>query len=116
MAHKLAALWLAAALGVAAPAFADPPTFPDGQTHPAALFTPEAGTPSPARTLWGKGEILPPEYLTATLSEWDQYGLPPAPDGHQWVSAGQNAYIVDLASGEISGAFIGVLTNYEPRD
>ena len=41
---------------------------------------------------------------------------PPAPDGHQWVSAGQNAYIVDLASGEISGAFIGVLTNYEPRD
>lgn len=111
MAHKLAALWLAAALGGAAPAFADPPAFPDGQTHPAARASPEAGTPLPAQTVWGKGQILPPEYLTATLSDRDQYGLPPAPAGHQWVSVGQNAYIVDLASGEISGAFIGVLTN-----
>ena len=111
MAHKLAALWLVVAIGSAAPAFADPPASPDGQTHPAALTAPEAGTPPPAKTLWGKGQILPPEYLRATLSDWDQYGLPPAPVGHQWVSVGQNAYIVDLASGEISGAFIGVLTN-----
>lgn len=110
MAQKLAALWLAAALGGAAPAFADPPTFPDGQTQPAALTAPEAAPP-PAKTLWGKGQILPPEYLRATLRDWHQYGLPPAPAGHQWVSVGQNAYIVDLASGEIAGAFIGVLTN-----
>lgn len=111
MAQKLAALWLAAALGSAAPAFADPPSFPDGQTHPAALAAPEAGTPLPAKTLRGKGQILPPEYLTANLNDWYRYGLPPAPAGHQWVSVGQNAYIVDLASGEIAGAFIGVLTN-----
>jgi hypothetical protein len=110
MAHKPAALWLAAALGGAAPAFADPPTFPDGQTQPAALTAPEAAPP-PAKTLWGKGQILPPEYLRATLRDWDRYGLAPAPAGHPWVSVGQNAYIVDLASGEISGAFIGVLTN-----
>jgi hypothetical protein len=111
MAHKLAALWLAAALGGAAPAFADPPACPDGQTCPVARASPEAGTPPPAKPLWGKGQILPPEYLTASLNDWDRYGLPAAPAGHQWVSVGQNAYIVDLASGEISGAFIGVLTN-----
>jgi len=99
MAQTLAALWLASALGGAAPAFADPPA------------SPEAGTPLPAQTVWGKGQILPPEYRRANLNDWDRYGLPPAPAGHQWVSAGQNAYIVDLASGEISGAFIGVLTN-----
>lgn len=111
MAHKLAALWLAAALGGAAPAFADPPAFPDGQTCPVARASPEAGTPLPAQTVWGKGQILPPEYRRANLNDWDRYGLPAAPAGHQWVSAGQNAYIVALASGEISGAFIGVLTN-----
>lgn len=74
MAHKLAALWLASALGGAAPAFADPPAFPDGQTCPAA---PEAGTPPPAKPLWGKGQILPPEYRRASLNDWDRYGLPP---------------------------------------
>jgi Ni/Co efflux regulator RcnB len=111
MAHELAALWLAAALGGAAPAFADPPAVPDGETHPVALSTPEAGTAPSGKTLWGKGQILPPEHRTAKLSDWDRYGLPPAPAGHQWVSVGQNAYIVDLASGEIAGAFIGVLTN-----
>ena len=111
MAHKLAALWLASALGGAAPAFADPPACPDGQTCPVARASPEAGTPLPAQTVWGEGQILPPEYRRANLNDWDRYGLPPAPAGHQWVSVGQNAYIVDLASGEISGAFIGVLTN-----
>ncbi|MBA4339263.1 MAG: hypothetical protein C0421_10485 [Hyphomonas sp.] len=111
MAHKFAALWLAAALGGAAPAFADPPAFPEGETHPVALSTQESGTLPSGKSLWGKGQILPPEYRTANLSDWDRYGLPPAPAGHQWVSVGQNAYIVDLASGEIAGAFIGVLTN-----
>ena len=111
MAHKLAALWLVVAVGSAAPAFADPPALPDGQTCPVARASPEAGMPLPAQTVWGKGQILPPEYRRASLNDWDRYGLPPAPAGHQWVSAGQNAYIVDLASGEISGAFIGVLTN-----
>lgn len=108
---KLAALSLAAALCGAAPAFADPPAFPDGDTHPVALSTQEAGTLPSGKTLWGKGQILPPEYRTANLRDWDRYGLPPAPAGHQWVSVGQNAYMVDLASGEIAGAFIGVLTN-----
>jgi Ni/Co efflux regulator RcnB len=111
MAHKFAALWLAAALGGAAPAFADPRAFPDGETHSFALSIQEAGTLPSGKTLWGKGQILPPEYRTANLRDWDRYGLPPAPAGHQWVSVGQNAYMVDLASGEIAGAFIGVLTN-----
>lgn len=108
---KLAALSLAAALCGAAPAFTDPPAFPKGEPHPVALSIQEAGTLPSGKTPWGKGQVLPPEYRTANLSDWDRYGLPPAPAGHQWVSVGQNASMVDLASGEIAGAFIGVLTN-----
>ncbi len=112
MLPKLAALLIATATAGAGPvAFADPPAYSGGQTHPVALTRSEGPASRPTREIWGKGQVLPAEYRRASLSHWDRYSLPPAPDGCEWVSVGQDAYIVEISSGEITGAFIGVLTD-----
>ncbi len=111
MLPKLAALLVAVTVGAGPFALADPIALAGGQSPPAALQAADASIARPTRTLWGKGQVLPPEYRRTNLKDWDRYGLPPAPAGYQWVSVGQNAYIVDVSSGEISGAFIGVLTD-----
>ncbi|MFN3911352.1 RcnB family protein [Hyphomonas sp.] len=111
MLPKLAALLLAASAAGGYAAFADPPALPEGETHTVTLAATDHPVTRADRTLWGKGQVLPPEYRSANLTGWDRYGLRPAPEGYHWVSVGRNAYIVDVSSGEIAGAFIGVLTD-----
>lgn len=101
---------LAAALGAGTFAFADPP-HPRGHDLPPGLAKQGKVPPGHAKKLWGKGQHLPHEYRTVYISDWDRYDLRAAPDGYRWVRVDRDAYLVEVASGLIAEALIGVLAD-----
>lgn len=109
MSFKIVIPVLAAALGAGSAAFADPPSFARGDSLPPGLAKQGKVPPGHAKKIWGKGQHLPPEYRRVQLSDWDRYDLAPAPAGYSWVRVERDAYLVEVASGLIAQAMIGVL-------
>jgi Ni/Co efflux regulator RcnB len=99
---------LAAALGAGTFAFADPP-HPRGNELPPGLAKQGKMPPGHARKIWGKGQHLPPEYRDVHFQDWERYDLGLAPAGYHWVRVDRDAYLVEVASGLIAQAMIGVL-------
>ena len=62
-----------------------------------------------AKKIWGKGQHLPPEYRDVYFQDWERYDLGPAPAGYRWVRVERDAYLVEVTSGLIAQAMIGVL-------
>ena len=108
MSFKIIIPVLAAALGAGSVAFADPPHH-RGHDLPPGLAKQGKVPPGHAKKLWGKGQHLPPEYRGGRISDWDRYDLRPAPDGYRWVRVERDAYLVEIDSGLIAQAMIGVL-------
>jgi Ni/Co efflux regulator RcnB len=50
---------------------------------------------------WGVGAFLPLFFLTYTLTDWVDYGLPPPPPGCAWVWVGPNLLLIDIADGYV---------------
>ncbi len=50
---------------------------------------------------WGEGEYLPLFFLAYALSDYNDYGLPPAPYGCEWVWVGNNVLLVDMRDGYV---------------
>ena len=99
---------LAAALGAGTFAFADPPHH-RGHDLPPGLAKQGKVPPGHAKKLWGKGQHLPPEYRDVYFEDWVRYDLEPAPAGYRWVRVDSDAYLVEVTSGLIAQAMIGVL-------
>lgn len=109
MSFKIVIPVLAAALGAGTFAFADPPSFARAETLPPGLAKQGKVPPGHAKKLWGKGQHLPAEYRSVKISDWGRYDLGPAPAGHKWVRVDRDAYLIEVTSGLIAQAMIGVL-------
>lgn len=109
MSIKIVVPVLAAALGSGTIAIADPPPFARGEVLPPGLAKQGKVPPGHAKKIWGKGQYLPQEYRNIRWSDWDRYDLRPAPEGYRWVRVDRDTYLVEVTSGLIAQALIGVL-------
>jgi Ni/Co efflux regulator RcnB len=50
---------------------------------------------------WGVGELLPLFFLSYAVADYDSYGLPPPPEGAEWVWVGNNVLLVDEDDGYV---------------
>ncbi|MFN7055438.1 RcnB family protein [Hyphomonas sp.] len=104
-------LILAATLGPGLLAYADPPPHARGHTLPPGLSKMGHVPPGQAKKIWGKGQYLPGEYRARHIENWRRHNLRQAPDGYRWVQVDRDAYLIEIASGLIAEALIGVLLN-----
>ena len=111
MSFRPVTLRLAAARGAGGVAFADPPGHARGHDLPPGLAKQGKIPPGHAKKIWGKGQYLPREYRQVYFDDWQRYELRPAPSGYRWVRVDRDAYLVEVASGLIAEALIGVLIN-----
>lgn len=109
MSFRTITVMLAAALGAGGLAFADPPGHARGYELPPGLAKQGKIPPGHAKKIWGKGQYLPREYREVFFDDWRRYELRPAPAGYRWVRVDRDAYLVEVASGLIAEALIGVL-------
>ncbi len=56
---------------------------------------------------YARGEHLPYEYRRQVMYDYGRYDLPPPPYGHQYVRAGGDTYLIQMATGLIMNAFFG---------
>ncbi len=54
-----------------------------------------------------RGEHLPYEYRRQVVYDYGRYDLPPPPYGHHYVRAGDDTYLIQIATGLILNAFLG---------
>lgn len=109
MSFRTVTVMLAGALGAGTVAFADPPGHARGHTLPPGLAMQGKVPPGHAKKVWGKGQHLPREYREVYFDGWHRYELRQAPPGYRWVRVDRDAYLVEVASGLIAEALIGVL-------
>jgi Ni/Co efflux regulator RcnB len=57
---------------------------------------------------WGIGAFLPLFFLTYSLVDYGDYGLPPPPPGCAWVWVGPNLLLVDIADGYVVDEYYDV--------
>ena len=50
---------------------------------------------------WDSGAYLPLFFLTYEVNDYQEYGLPPAPDGCSWVWVNNSVLLVDRSDGYI---------------
>ena len=100
---------LAGALGAGMAAYADPPPHARGHSLPPGLAKQGKVPPGHAKKIWGKGQYLPAEYRAIHIEDWQRHDLRPAPRGYRWVRVDEDAYLVEIASGLIAEALIGLL-------
>lgn len=51
---------------------------------------------------WRPGQVLPQQFLTRVVSDWEERGLSRPPRGHQWVRVGQQFVLVRGQDGMIA--------------
>lgn len=118
MSLRAVILLLASAMGGGLAALAEPPASEAPARAPFDLASVERshrGDPpvmAPDRTpMWGKGQILPPEFRGEEFRDWETYHLSAPPEGYRWVRVDRGAYRVKQEDGYIAEAVFGLPTN-----
>lgn len=118
MSLRAVILLLASAMGGGLMALADPPASEApalasfdlasvDQPHPG-----DAPVMAPDRTpMWGRGQILPPEFRGEEFRDWETYHLSAPPEGYRWVRVERGAYRVKQEDGYIAEAVFGLPTD-----
>ncbi len=112
-------LLLASAMGGGLTAMADPPTETSSDAWTlhapfdlASVDRPHPGDPpamAPDRTpMWGRGQILPPEFRGEEFTNWEAYHLSVPPEGYHWVRVERGVYRVKQEDGFIAEAVFGL--------
>jgi hypothetical protein len=109
MAYRKMTVLLAGAVGASLAAYADPLKSRSGHDLPPGLAKQGKIPPGHAKKIWGKGQYLPIEYHDAYIEEWRRYELREAPRGYRWVHVDEDVYLVDLATGLVAEAIVGLL-------
>lgn len=79
---------------------------------PGLAKKPHGMPPGQAKKHWGRGERLPPAYISQHyyIVQPTRYHLPPAPYGQRWVLVDDNAYLADTRTGLIANVIANLLS------
>jgi len=118
MSLRAVILLLASAMGGGLSVLAEPPASEAparASFDLARIDQPHRGDPpvmAPDSTpMWGKGQILPPEFRGEEFRDWEIYHLSPPPEGYHWVRVDRGAYRVKQEDGYIAEAVFGLPTD-----
>lgn len=118
MSLRAVILLLASAMGGGLAALADPPASEPSARAPfdlANVHPSHPGDPpvmAPDRTpMWGRGQILPPEFRGEEFRDWETYHLSAPPEGYHWVRVKRGVYRVKQEDGYIAEAVFGLPTD-----
>ncbi len=118
MTFRTVILLLASAMGGGLSGMAQPPAMtapPQTEIQLAGISAGEAGDApviAPDQTpMWGRGQILPPEFRGEEFGDWEAYHLSAPDEGYQWVRVARGAYRVKQENGYIAEAVFGLPAN-----
>lgn len=118
MTFRTVILLLASAMGGGLSGMAEPPLVPAparaeiqlADIGPAEMS--DAPVMAPDQTpMWGRGQILPPQYRAEEFGDWEAYHLSAPDEGYQWVRVARGAYRVKQDNGYIAEAVFGLPAN-----